>query len=294
MSQQPDRPRIAHSTPRPPFLPTTARAEAGPAGSLLQARARARALREARQTPWRHDRRVQLLAAAGAALMCWWVVLLLNGVGPLQVLITLALLALTVAAAVRVAGIRRPSALEEDLTQAINAAHATATALVELTASGWVVLHDRLLTGTEHRLAHILVGPIGVVLVTEIPEPRRGHGPVRLAPNGVLHSGDVVLADWLDTRWWEADYLQIILTQELAHWPWNGAVIPVLVTPGPASSSAALPLPPVIAGATVRTASQLVPWLGTLPQPLSRLAVAHLAETLREQCEPAAVDEGRS
>lgn len=286
MSQQPDRPRIAHSTPRPPFLPTTARTEAGPAGSLLQARARARALREARQKPWRRDRRVQLLALAGAALVCWWGVLLVDGVGPLQVLITLVLLAVTVAAAVRVAGSRRPSALEVDLSRQINRTHATATALDELTASGWVVLHDRLLTGTEHRLAHVLAAPIGVVLVTEIPE----HGPLRLAPNGVLHSGDVVLADWLDTRWWEADYLQIILTQELAHWPWNGAVIPVLVAP----DSAALPLPPVIAGATVRTASQLVPWLGTLPQPLSRLAVAHLAETLREQCEPAAVDEGRA
>ncbi|WP_380162701.1 hypothetical protein [Kineococcus sp. R86509] len=286
MSEQPHRPRIAHSTPRPPFLPTTARIEAGPAGSLVQARARARALREAAHGPWRRDRRVRMLAVAIAALISWLAVLLINGSGALETLVAIVLLGLVVAAAVSVLTHRQVSALEADLTRQIEATHATATALDELTAAGWVVLHDRLLTGTEHRLAHVLVGPIGVVLVTEMPE----HGPLRLLPNGVLVSGDVVLTDWLDTRWWEADYLQIILTQELAHWPWNGAVIPVLIAP----NSTSFPLPPVIANATVRTTTQLVPWLSTLPQPLSRLAVAHLAETLREQCEPAAVDEGRA
>ncbi len=157
-----------------------------------------------------------------------------------------------------------------------------------------MVLHDRLLPGTEHRLAHVLAGPIGVVLVTEIPEPRRGHGPLRLAPNGVLHSGDVVLADWLDTRWWEADYLQIILTQELAHWPWNGAVIPVLVAPAPPAaqppspcrrSSRALPSvpPPSSSPGSARCRSRCHAWpWRTSPRPL------------REQCEPAAVDEVRA
>lgn len=285
MSEQPERRRIAHTTPLPPFLPTTARADAGPAGSLVQARARARALREANQPPWRRDRRVQLLAAACAVLVAWWVVLLIGGVGPVRVLVTLALLALVVVGAVRAGARRRASALEVNLTRQIKSAHVTATALEEITASGWVVLHDRLLTGTEHRLAHVLAGPIGVVLVTEMPE----HGPLRLSANGALFSGDVLLSDWLDTRWWEAEYLQIILTGELAHWPWNGAVTPVLLAP----DNLAVPLPPVIAGATVRTRAQLAPWLATLPQPLSRLAVAHLAETLREVCEPAAVDEGR-
>ena len=81
----------------------------------------------------------------------------------------------------------------------------------------WTVLHDRLAPGTEHRMAHVLAGPGGLVVATVLPvtDPLRRYGRQ-------LYTGQVPLQQWFTTRWWEVQALQAAVTARLAHWPWPG------------------------------------------------------------------------
>jgi hypothetical protein len=151
------------------------------------------------------------------------------------------------------------------------------------------VLHDWVLPETEHRLAHVLAGPAGVVLVAGLP----ASGLVR-ERDGVLWTEDTPLADWFAVRWWEVDRLNAALARRLARWPWSGPVHPVAAVPedrvsGVRRTGTGVAFPPVSDGVTVRRASQVRAWVATLPAPLPRLAAAELAAEVEALCPPAAV-----
>ena len=55
----------------------------------------------------------------------------------------------------------RPDPVEVELTRQVTRERRCARELAQLRALGWTVLSDRLLPGTKHRLAHVLVGPAG-------------------------------------------------------------------------------------------------------------------------------------
>jgi hypothetical protein len=70
--------------------------------------------------------------------------------------------------------------------------------LKPLRGLGWTVLHDRVLPDTEHRLAHVLAGPGGVLVVSVLP----AVGPL-LRRDDALWTGGGPLTDWFAARWWE-------------------------------------------------------------------------------------------
>lgn len=67
-----------------------------------------------------------------------------------------------------------PAAVTAALRDRAKAATASAKLLAPLTATGWVVLHDRVLAGTSAVLDHVLVGPVGIVVVQDRPTRQVG------------------------------------------------------------------------------------------------------------------------
>ena len=268
--------------PHVPYIAPRDRRDAGPAGSLEQARARGRALRAAERPPALRDRRARLAAVlVVAALAC---ALLL----PAPAAVAALLLGAGAALAALLPRYRRGAA-DRELTAQIRWERRTAQALDELRGHGWTVLHDRLAPGTEHRIAHVLAGPAGVVLATPLPV----HGPLRVRGD-VLLSGDVVLAEWFAARWWEVEQVHAELADRLAGWPWRGPIYPVALVPppprGPLSllrREAAPPLPPAHRDVAVRSTEHVRQWVTSMPAPLGQLAVAELTSELLDACPPA-------
>lgn len=64
-----------------------------------------------------------------------------------------------------------------DLRARAAAARTTARLLEPLRASGWVVLHDRLIAGTSAVLDHVLVGPAGLVVINNRVDPSGSSAP---------------------------------------------------------------------------------------------------------------------
>jgi len=120
----------------------------------------------------------------------------------------------------------RQGPVEAELSTQIRREQHSARELDLLRPLGWTVLHDRLAPGTEHRLAHVLAGPGGLVVATVLPvaEPLRRYGQQ-------LYTGQVPLQEWFTTRWWEAQTLQAAVTARLAHWPWQGLAYPLALMP---------------------------------------------------------------
>jgi len=174
--------------PRVPYLTPGARVDLGPAGSLIQARGWLRTARISRRPAAQRDWRLHAAAALTAAA----VVLLALGVGMLLAAIAsghlvgwlLGLLIVlagglgAIAAAVVVQARYRRGPVEAELSTQIRREQHSARELDLLRPLGWTVLHDRLAPGTEHRLAHVLAGPGGLVVATVLPvaEPLRRYG----------------------------------------------------------------------------------------------------------------------
>jgi len=170
-----------------------------------------------------------------------------------------------------------------------------ARALDELSAAGWRVLHDRLLPGGHHRLAHIVVGPAGVFVATPLPA-----GPVRLvgqppAP-GVgearqLYVGSVHLTPWLRTRRWEVEQLEAAIAEAVEDAVWSGPTGPLAVQVPPrgggAASGAVPDMPADWDGVTLRPVSAVAATLRGLPSPLGDGVVEELAATVDRLCPPA-------
>jgi len=155
--------------PRVPYLTPGARVDLGPAGSLIQARGWLRTARISYRPAAQRDWRLHAAAALTAAA----VALLALGVGLLSVAIATGqlvgwLLGLLIVltgglggiAAVGVLQARyRQGPVEAELSTQIRREQHLARELDLLRSLGWMVLHDRLAPGTEHRLAHVLALP---------------------------------------------------------------------------------------------------------------------------------------
>ncbi len=120
----------------------------------------------------------------------------------------------------------RQGPVEAELSTQIRQEQHLARKLDLLRPLGWTVLHDRLAPGTEHRLAHVLAGPGGLVVATVllVAEPLRRYGQQ-------LYTGEVALQKWFTTRWWEAWTLQAAVTARLGPWPWRGLAYPLALMP---------------------------------------------------------------
>ncbi|GAB7190766.1 hypothetical protein NUM3379_14730 [Kineococcus sp. NUM-3379] len=279
---RPERGDAGSFAPLVPYIAPRTRRDAGPAGSLVQARERHRALRAAERGPARRDRRVWVAVALCVAAV------VLAVLGPLPG----AVLALAVAAALLVPRYRRGAA-DRELTVQIQRERRTARALDELRGHGWTVLHDRLAPGTEHRIAHVLAGPAGVVLATPLPV----HGPLTQRGDALL-TGDVLLTEWFAARWWEVEQVNAELAARLSGWPWQGPIYPVvLVSAERRGVLAALrrqaPVPARFPFAyrdvALRSTERVRHWVTAMPAPLGQLAVAELTSELCDACPPAAV-----
>lgn len=291
---------IGASVPKVPFLDVRGRVDRGVAGSLVQARDREVAQRRAERPPLVRDWRTWaavVLAVVAAVFGVLTVRALLAADVTALLLVWPTLLALPAAVWCVAARYDRGDVVR-DLSVAIDRERRAARALDTLRGHGWTVLHDRLLVGTEHRVGHVLVGPAGVVIANVLPveEELRLEG-------GVLHTGDVPLADWFASRWWEANTMNAALMQALARWPWTGPVYPVAMYPGVATprwwrmlqpprarkAPAGPRHPAVYSRMTVREPERVRAWLTSLPSPLGRLAAAQLAAEVESACPPAAM-----
>lgn len=292
---------VGSFAPHVPYLTSQDNVDRGPAGSLVQARARERALRTAARRPATRDPLAWAGAAfCAAALGSWAAAYPRLGTELATGLVLLILAGLAAAAAVAAVGARyRVGEVEVDLCRQIAAERRAARALDALRSSGWTVLHDRLVPGTEHRVAHVLAGPAGLVVATVLPVA----GPPRMR-GAALMSGEVSLAEWFATRWWETRGINDAVTARLAHWPWEGPTYPVALVleenrrgwPLPLArrrshrppSPEAAAFPPAYQGIAIEPAARIRAWVATRPAPLGRLAAAELAAELEAACPPAA------
>lgn len=188
------------------------------------------------------------------------------------------------------------------MSRQIDRERRAARQLDTLRGLGWTVLHDRLVPGTEHRVALVLAGPAGLVAATVLPVA----GSVRLRGSALV-TGDQPLAEWFATRWWEAEHINAALSERLPDWPWNGPIYPVALYPddttptsrllrsgrrrtqttAAAAKTPPLAFPLVHAGIAIRDTARVRQWATAMPAPLGRLAAARLASELEVACPPA-------
>ena len=160
---------------------------------------------------------------------------------------------------------------------------------------GWTVLHDRLAPGTEHRLAHVLAGPGGLVVATVllVAEPLRRYGQQ-------LYTGQVPLQQWFTTRWWEVQALQAAVTARLAHWPWQALAYPIALMPDDAGPPAGQVPPGMLRyprgqdGVPIRGSGTVRAFVQAVPASLGRLAAAELGAAVQAACPPAGVQGQRA
>jgi hypothetical protein len=290
---QPDRHDVGTFVPVVPFLSPRDSVDLGPAGSLVQARDRERAVRLAGRPAVSRDRRVGLgcaLVIVAGVLVALAVPHLaeVSVVGPL-LLMTAGLAALV--AVVVVCGRYQLGVVEADLSRQITRERAAACELDALRSLGWTVLHDRLVPGTEHRVAHVLAGPAGLIVATVVPVV----GQLRMQGKALMTGGDISLEDWFATRWWEANQIEVAMGKRLKTWQWTGPTYPVALFPGEESTGLRMSLPnrspawfPLAhAEVSIRPTARVRQWATSLPAPLGRLASAQLAAALEAACLPA-------
>jgi hypothetical protein len=283
--------------PRVPYLTPGARVDLGPAGSLIQARGWPRTARISGRPAAQRDWRLHAAAAVTAAA----VALLALGVGMLSAAVATGqlvgwLLGLLVVPAGGLGGIAavgavqaryRQGPVEAQLSTQIRREQHSARELDLLRPLGWTVLHDRLAPGTEHRLAHVLAGPGGLVVATVLPvaDPLRRYGQQ-------LYTGQVPLQEWFTTRWWEAWTLQAAVTARLAHWPWRGLAYPIALLPDDAVPPAGqvppgmLRYPRAQDGVRIRGSGTVRSFVQALPASLGRLAAPSSAPRSRRPAHP--------
>jgi len=288
--------------PRVPYLTPGGRVDLGPAGSLIQARGWLRTARISHRPAAQRDWRLWAAAALTAAA----VALLALGVGLLSAAIASGqlvgwVLGLLVVLAGGLGGIGavgavqaryRRGPVEAELGTQIRREQRSARELDLLRPLGWTVLHDRLLPGTEHRMAHVLAGPGGLVVATVLPvtEPLRRYGQQ-------LYTGEVPLQEWFSTRWWEVGTLQAAVTARLAHWPWQGLAYPIALMPADAVQPAGKVAPGMLRypdaqdGVRIRGSGTIRAFVQALPASLGRLAAAELGAAVQAACPPAGARE---
>lgn len=247
----------------------------GPGGSLVQHARRRRAVRVATRPTW-HSRTV--IAGAGVASVAALVAAIAGAVAAAVVLAVVALCARAGVLWLRWGFDRVEKKLVADAAKE----RRTAAALQHITGYGWQLLHDRLMPASEHRLAHIAVGPAGIAVLSEVSDSE--HGLTLAGTN--LYAGGAELTPWLAARCWEAETLDAAMREGLMDEPWQGPVIPIAVLLH-SGSSGPPPAPPEWGSVAIRTRQSAASLMTGLPAPLSRTHVASLAGNLEEMCRPA-------
>lgn len=283
--------------PRAPYLPPRDGADRGVAGSLVQLRDRERAGRLAERTPAARDWHLYVavaLAAAAAYVLVAGLRWMGPGGAPYLLVVSVPLLC----GAGLVAMKRYESGdVEKDVEGAIHRERYAARELEKLRGLGWVVLHDRLVPGTEHRLAHLLVGPAGVIIASLPP-----NGDALRLADKTLYAGANALDEWCGTRWWEAETLNTAMGQRLVGWSWQGPVFPLVLvdeerftTPRWARAmwtrrtEASVAGPPLVYNRiAIRDVAHARQWVTALASPLGPITSAQLAGAIEEMCPPAA------
>jgi hypothetical protein len=111
---------------------------------------------------------------------------------------------------------------------------AVARALRPLEAGGWVVLYDRELTDSRHRVAALAIGPSGVTVVTPLPHAglvRTYPGPAPEEPDRLVIGG-VNESAWDETRRWESVELDELIPAALGDTVWEGTTMRCYVALG--------------------------------------------------------------
>lgn len=262
----------------------------GVGGSLLQTRARLAAQRAEARGSLLRDR---TSLAAGSILVVCAVGLcaLAAGVLPRPMAVVGALvLALVLCGAAWFLRVRfGPTPAERRLRLAAAAERRAGEQLAaQLAGSSWVVLHDRRLPCSEHRVPFIAVGPAGVALVSVLPP-----GPYLILEGGGVKAGDDELTDgWLPARIWEARYLVRQLTGTgTAGVRFTGPVFPMAMEGYPPARKippgwAAQP-PYRIDDFPIRRPAVLGDYLNYLPGIFAPHHVTQLAHLVDQQCPPA-------
>ncbi|MGH3809105.1 MAG: hypothetical protein ACRDRU_21275 [Pseudonocardiaceae bacterium] len=270
----------------------------GPGGSLAQDARRARRLRQPER--WCGAPVVRTLLGAGGVVAAVALVALMAGVTT-WLAVSLFVLSLPPLVAGAHRAYRRPAS-EARLLARARTERCIAVELDGLAVSGWVLLHDRVLPGGEHRVAHIAVGPPGVFIVAPIPDT----GPLRIVgavedeiDNRELYAGPLHLGVWLNTRRWELEQLEPAIAAGMEDVVWTGPTAGVAVlVPAPqwwrfSGASTDVPeIPYEWNGVEFRPLGVLLDTLTELPSTLDRPAVAALAAVVEGLCPPAGrVDE---
>ena len=271
--------------------PTPARPglDLGIAGSLIQTRDELRAQRRAVRSA---AVREPATLTAGAVLLAGVIVVgVLAGAGMIPghgVLIPL--LGGVAAAAVLVSGwflVRRlgPSPAERALGSAIAAERRAGEELAAaLVGTTWVLLHDRRLPHSEHRVPFVAVGPGGVALITIVPA-----GPYQALDGAVKAGSDELTSGWLPARVWEASYLMRCLSNVgTTGLRFTGPVWPTAMEGYPCATK--IPEgwsgepPGLIGQVMVRQPGVLAANLGYFPRVFAPHHVAQLAQLVDHHC----------
>lgn len=273
---------MPHAEPRPG-------GDLGFAGSLIQARNQVRRDRYAHLgSPWRDPTTlicavVIALAVAGFTAS----VITQDTVVNVGTLLTALIAGLSVTVLIhRYLPSKGEQHLARQITAEVRAGNFLASAL---TGTGWVLLHDRRLPHTEHRVPFLAAGPGGLAIISMLPP-----GPYQvLQPTGVLAGDDELTHGWMLTRLWETRHL----VRELAGHGisqgvgFAGPVLSLAVEGYPRASKvptgwSAVP-PHRIDDYQIRTPSGLAHFLCSLPGRFAPPHVAGLARLVDEQCPPA-------
>ena len=162
-----------------------------------------------------------------------------------------------------------------EVSDQIRAEQQLAAHLALLEPAGWTVLHDRVIPGGEHRVAHLLVGPAGVLVVSTPP----GDGTLALRGRE-LWTGDIPLTPWIATKWWEAQEIATALSSTLGR-DWRVVVTPwVLAGFIPAGLTS-------WGNVAIRSRASFNTVVGSLASPWSRTQAAYVAGVVDELCPPA-------
>jgi hypothetical protein len=278
--------------------PTPARAgvDLGVAGSVTQTRDQLAVQRRVDRGPFLRD--PISLVAGSVLVVCALIVGAVIGTGRVHaavvVVVSLVMVA-AIAASAWVLLVRYgPSTAERTLRATISAEQRAGHDLVAVLAgSPWVLLHDRRLPLSEHRVPFIAVGPAGIALISVLPA-----GPyLILSPSGVKAGEDELAYGWLPARIWEARYLMRNLSNVgTAGLRFTGPVMPMAMEGYPRAtrmSEGWSAQPPYrIDRFPIRRPAVLGQYLNYLPRIFAPHHVTQLVQLVDQHCPPAPTPPG--
>lgn len=287
-------PRTTNNDQRP-------RRDLGAGGSLLADADRARHLRLSMQPVWSTPR--TLAVGAGTACLIG-IALVASAAAPLGIaggILALCVCLVLAASAVRQRLVHSDSELR--LQQRARIEQRLAAELDTLRSSGWALLHDRVLPGSNHRVAHLAIGPAGVCVMTPLPA-----GALSIVGHEIdgedlrqLYAGSLHLGPWLSARQWEVEQLEPAIAGAMQDTVWEGPTIPMAVqVPAPSWRDQLWPrrlnqevpdMPYEWQGILLSPIAAVTSLLHGLPAPLSRTEVAELEGTVAQLCPPAGRDQ---